>query len=70
MRAGGVPASHVDDNHQSLTCLTGLEVAGLPIGSNDLLIAAHASALGATVVMANVGESQRVPGLNEENWLA
>ncbi len=48
----------------------GLETIGRPIGSNDLLIAAHAQALGATVVTANVGEFQRIPGLNVESWLA
>lgn len=47
-----------------------LETAGTPIGSNDLLIAAHAQALGATVVTGNVGEFGRVSGLNVENWLA
>lgn len=47
-----------------------LEAAGRPIGSNDLLIAAHAYTLGATVVTANVGEFQRIRGLNVENWLA
>lgn len=47
-----------------------LEGAGCSIGSNDLLIAAHAYTLGATVVTANVGEFRRVPGLNVENWLA
>jgi tRNA(fMet)-specific endonuclease VapC len=46
-----------------------LEATGRPIGSNDLLIAAHAHAVGATVVTANVGEFQRVQGLNVENWL-
>ena len=46
-----------------------LEAAGRPIGSNDLLIAAHACALAATVVTANVGEFRRVRGLNVENWL-
>ena len=46
-----------------------LEAAGRPIGSNDLLIAAHARALAATVVTANVGAFRRVPGLNVENWL-
>jgi tRNA(fMet)-specific endonuclease VapC len=46
-----------------------LEAAGRPIGSNDLLIAAHASALAATMVTANTGEFRRVPGLNVENWL-
>jgi tRNA(fMet)-specific endonuclease VapC len=34
----------------------------------DLLIAAHALALGATVVTANTGEFSRVPGLKAENW--
>jgi tRNA(fMet)-specific endonuclease VapC len=46
-----------------------LELAGQPIGSSDLLIAAHACALAATVVTANVGEFQRIRGLNVENWL-
>ena len=46
-----------------------LEAAGRPIGSNDLLIAAHACVLAATVVTANVGAFRRVPGLNVENWL-
>lgn len=46
-----------------------LEAAGRPIGSNDLLIAAHARALAATMVTANVREFERVRGLNVENWL-
>ena len=46
-----------------------LEKAGRPIGSNDLLIAAHARVLAATVVTANVDEFRRVRGLNVENWL-
>jgi tRNA(fMet)-specific endonuclease VapC len=46
-----------------------LEKAGRPIGSNDLLIAAHARALAATVVTANVDKFRRVRGLNVENWL-
>ncbi len=49
---------------------TGLEAVGRPIGGNDLLIAAHARALGATVVTANDGEFRRVGGLSVENWLA
>ncbi len=47
-----------------------LEAAGRPIGSNDLLIAAHAHTLGATVVTANVGEFQRIRGLSVQNWMA
>ena len=47
-----------------------LEAEGRVIGGNDLLIAAHASALGATLVTGNVGEFGRVRGLRVENWLA
>jgi tRNA(fMet)-specific endonuclease VapC len=47
-----------------------LEAAGRPIGSNDLLIAAHARAAGATMVTANEAEFKRVRGLRIENWLA
>ena len=46
-----------------------LESAGNPISHNDLLIAAHARALGATLVTNNVREFRRVPGLAVENWL-
>jgi tRNA(fMet)-specific endonuclease VapC len=46
-----------------------LEAAGKPIGSNDLLIAAHASATGATIVTANAAEFKRIRGLKVENWL-
>jgi len=45
-----------------------LEQAGTPIGANDSLIAAHALALGATLV-TNDAEFSRVPGLTVENWL-
>jgi tRNA(fMet)-specific endonuclease VapC len=47
-----------------------LEAAGTPIGGNDLLIAAHAYATGATIVTANTDEFKRMRGLNVENWLA
>ena len=43
---------------------------GLPIGPNDLLIAAHARALDLTVVTANAREFSRVPGLRVEDWLS
>jgi len=46
-----------------------LEAAGKPIGGNDLLIAAHAYATGATIVTANADEFQRIRGLSVENWL-
>lgn len=47
-----------------------LEATGRTIGGNDLFIAAHARAMGATLVTANVGEFERVRGLRVENWLA
>jgi tRNA(fMet)-specific endonuclease VapC len=47
-----------------------LEAAGRPIGSNDMLIAAHAYATGATIVTANADEFKRIRGLQVENWLA
>jgi tRNA(fMet)-specific endonuclease VapC len=46
-----------------------LETAGTPIGGNDLLIAAHARALGATIVTANAQEFRRVRGVKVENWV-
>ena len=46
-----------------------LEAAGTPIGGNDLLIAAHARALGAIIVTANVQEFRRVGGVKVENWV-
>jgi tRNA(fMet)-specific endonuclease VapC len=47
-----------------------LEAVGKPIGSNDLLIAAHAYATGATIVTANANEFRRIRGLKVENWFA
>ena len=46
-----------------------LERIGRPIGYNDLLIAAHARFLEATLVTHNTGEFSRVPGLVVEDWL-
>jgi tRNA(fMet)-specific endonuclease VapC len=56
-------------DHTYATTRLELERIGLPIGPNDLLIAAHALALGATLVTANEREFSRVPGLKVENWL-
>lgn len=47
---------------------THLELAGTPLSPNDLLIAAHALALDATLVSADV-DFARVQGLTLENWL-
>ena len=46
-----------------------LERKGTPIGSNDLLIAAHARSRNMTLVTNNVREFGRVEGLNIENWI-
>lgn len=46
-----------------------LEQSGLPIGPNDMLIAAQALANACTLVTANVSEFSRVAGLPVENWL-
>ena len=46
-----------------------LEKAGTPIGSLDMLIAAHAKALGCTLVTNNGKEFSRVEGLRVENWV-
>lgn len=45
-----------------------LEKAGRAIGAMDLLIAAHALSLSATLVTHNRREFQRVPGLKVEDW--
>jgi tRNA(fMet)-specific endonuclease VapC len=46
-----------------------LERAGRTIGANDLLIAAHALALGHTIVTDNDREFARIDDLRVENWL-
>ena len=45
-----------------------LEQKGFSIGPLDLLIAAHARSLGATLITANVGEFRRVKGLKVLAW--
>jgi tRNA(fMet)-specific endonuclease VapC len=46
-----------------------LEAAGTPIGPLDTQIAAHALALGVTLVSNNTREFQRVPGLALVDWV-
>lgn len=46
-----------------------LEAKGTPIGSMDMLIAAHALSLGVRLVSNNLREFQQVPGLRLENWV-
>jgi len=45
-----------------------LKRRGVMIGANDLFIAAHARALGLTLVTNNTAEFQRVSDLTIENW--
>ena len=45
-----------------------LERLGTPIGPLDTMIAAHALALGLTLVTNNEREFCRVPGLKVQNW--
>jgi len=47
-----------------------LEATGKPIGPYDLLIAAQALRLRATLVTANVSEFERVRGLVWQDWAA
>lgn len=46
-----------------------LEAKGTPIGSMDMLIAAHALSLGVRLVSNNLREFRHVPGLRLENWV-
>jgi tRNA(fMet)-specific endonuclease VapC len=46
-----------------------LEKQGLPIGSNDFLIAAHVLSKDFTLVSNNLREFNRVKNLKTENWL-
>jgi tRNA(fMet)-specific endonuclease VapC len=46
-----------------------LKVRGIPIGNMDMLIAAHALSLDATLVTNNLREFERIPNLKLENWV-
>ena len=46
-----------------------LDTRGIPIGSLDMLIAAHALSLKCILVTNNEAEFARVPGLKVENWV-
>lgn len=63
----GLNNEAISEHYTSLRVF--LEKRGQVIGSNDMLIAAHALALGVTLITANVGEFTRVPDLRVENWL-
>lgn len=55
-------AEHYGDIRAALTA------RGLPIGANDLWLAAHARATGLALVTNNLREFERVDGLAVENW--
>lgn len=46
-----------------------LQSTGQPIGSLDMLIAAHALALDTILVTNNLKEFERIDGLKLENWI-
>jgi tRNA(fMet)-specific endonuclease VapC len=46
-----------------------LKTRGAQLGAADLMIAAHARAMGATVVTNNTKDFGRVKGLQLENWM-
>lgn len=46
-----------------------LEKAGTPVGAMDMLIAAHALSMGATLVTNNLREFERINGLLVQNWV-
>ncbi|CAN7619343.1 type II toxin-antitoxin system VapC family toxin [Pararhizobium sp. LjRoot235] len=46
-----------------------LAVEGRPIGPYDVLIAGQAKARGLTLVTNNIGEFERVKGLQVEDWM-
>jgi tRNA(fMet)-specific endonuclease VapC len=70
--SGGIEVSAFDeeDARTAGDLRATLEGAGTPIGPYDLLIAAQALRMGATLVTANVAEFTRVPGLQWQDWSA
>jgi len=64
-----VVAFDVPADRAYATLRASLERRGSVIGSNDMLIAAHALAESATLVTGNEREFRRVDGLGVINWL-
>ncbi len=62
-----LPLKEPADRHNG-AIRSGLERIGRPIGHHDLLIAAHARAVGAILVTDNRDEFRRVPSLAVEDW--
>ena len=66
----GLTVMPIDEvvSHRYAAVRLALSRAGTPIGPNDTFIAAHALALGYTLVTDNEDEFRRVAGLKVENW--
>ena len=62
------PAKEADAAREYGDIRADLKNKGTLIGANALLIAAHAKALGATLVTNNTREFARVEGVMVENW--
>jgi tRNA(fMet)-specific endonuclease VapC len=62
-----IPVLPLDSQYGGIR--SALEAAGQTIGLNDLLIGAHAHALGLTLVTDDMREFIRIRGLSVENWL-
>ena len=63
-----LPLTSEADRHYGLL-RTELETRGMPIGANDMFIAAHALATDCILVTDNVRQFRRVRGLKVQNWL-
>jgi tRNA(fMet)-specific endonuclease VapC len=46
-----------------------LQQAGQPIGDHDMMIAAHALAMNATLITHNLAHFERVSGLSCADWV-
>ena len=64
---GTVPFEEVDAQ-ATAAIRAALKIQGQPIGAYDVLIAGTGVARGLIVVTSNVGEFNRVSGLQVENW--
>ncbi len=57
-----------EDAQATAAIRAALKIRGKPIGAYDVLIAGTALAKGLVVVTSNVGEFQRIDGLQVEDW--
>ncbi len=58
-----------DASHEYARLRASLEKVGKPIGSMDMMIAAHALAQDSVLITNNAREFHRVPGLAVEEWV-